>query len=69
MFVLVYLCACVYASVCAFMHVSVCVHACVWVRICVHACGVVGKWLKCLTTEQKVPGSSSTMHVYVYNHV
>ena len=30
-------------------------------------CGVVVK--KCLTTEQKVQGSISTMHVCIHNHV
>ena len=49
------------------MLVSMC--ACVCMRKCVHACvcacGGVTKWLKRLTTDQKVPGSSPTMHVCV----
>ena len=42
-----------------------CMHVCVCVCVCV--CGGVVK--KCLTTEQKVLGSSPTMHVCVHNHV
>ena len=32
-------------------------------------CGGVAKWLKCLTTEQKVPGSSTTVHVCMCMYV
>ena len=34
-----------------------------YVYACVCMCGGVAKWLECLTTEQKVSGSSPTMRV------
>ena len=56
------------------MCVCACVH--VFVHVCACMCGGVAKWLKCLTTEQKVPGSSPTMQcvcvcvcVCVHDHV
>ena len=46
---------------CRPMFILECMCKCLYACVCM--CGGVAKWLKCLTTEQKVPGSSPTMHV------